>query len=98
MHNLAKTFSIRTLMLHVAFIAVVAVSIAGLSRQSPLLMWTGLVATVLLVVVADPLTSPNKAGVVSTVEGREDSAIKRKPVMPNNRVQVTSVSKAMIAS
>ena len=91
MRDLAKNFSVRTLTLRVIFVAIVAVSIAGLSRQSPLLKWSALVATLILV-VADPLTSHNKAGATPTAEGVEDSAIKRKIFNPDKTAQATPVS------
>ena len=81
MRDLAKKLSVRTLTLQFIFVALIAVSIAGLSQNSPLLEWSALVATLILV-VADPLTSHNKASVAPTAEGVEDSAIKRKILDP----------------
>lgn len=97
MRDLAKNFSVRTLALQVIFVAIVAVSVAGLSRQSQLLTWSALVATLILV-VADPLTRRNRAGATQAAEAKEDSAIKRKIFSPNKTAPVTPVSSALIAS
>jgi hypothetical protein len=97
MRDLAKTFSVRTLTLQVIFVIIVAISVAGLSRQSPLLEWSALGATLFLI-VADPLTSFNKAGATPVAEGVEDSAIKRELLNSNKTAQATPVSAALIAS
>jgi hypothetical protein len=97
MRDLAKNFSVRTLSLQVIFVAIVAVSIAGLSRHSPLLKWSALVATLILI-VADPLTRRNKAAATRTAAQVEDSAIKRKILNPNIPAQAKPVSGALIAS
>jgi hypothetical protein len=96
MRDLAKNFSVRTLTLQVIFVTVVAVSIAGLSLRSPLLEWSALVATLILV-IADPLTRRNNAPAARTAEGVEESAINRKVFAPNT-AQATPVSGALIAS
>jgi hypothetical protein len=97
MRDLAKHLSVRTLTLQVIFVAIVAVSIVGLSRQSPLLEWSAMVATLILV-VADPLTRFKKAAATRTAEGVEDSAIKRKIFNPNIPPQARPVPGAPIAS
>ena len=97
MRDLATKLSVRTLTLQVIFVAIVAVSVAGLSRTSPLLEWSALVATLILV-VADPLTSHNKAGATPTAERVEGSAIARKIFDPNKTAQATPGSSALIAS
>jgi len=97
MRDLAKHLSVRTLTLQFIFVAIVAMSIAGLSWESPLLKWSSLVATLILV-VADPLTSHQKAGTTPTAEGVEDSAIKRKIFDPNKTAPATPVSRTLIAS
>jgi len=97
MRNLANNFKVRTLIVQVIFVAIVAVAIAGLSRQSTLLEWSALVATVFLV-VADPLTSRHKAGATPTAEGVEDSAVKREILSSSKTAQATPVSGALIAS
>lgn len=97
MRDLAKNLSVRTLTLQFIFVAVVAVSIAGLARKSPLLEWSALAATLILL-VADPLTSDNKAGATPTAERVEDSAVARKIFDPNKTVPATPVSSTLIAS
>jgi hypothetical protein len=97
MRNLAKHLSVRTLTLQFIFVAIVAMSIAGLSWESPLLKWSALVATLILV-VADPLTSDQKAGATPTAEGVEDSAIKRAIFDPSKTAPSTSASSTLIAS
>src|ERR1700730_4414850 len=97
MRDLATKLSVRTLTLQVIFIVIVAVSVAGLSRKSPLLEWSALVATLILV-VADPLTSHNKAGATPTAEGVEDSAIARKIFDSNKTAQAQPGSSALIAA
>jgi hypothetical protein len=82
MRDLAKHLSVRTLTLQFIFVAVVALSIAGLSRQSPLLEWSALVATFILV-VADPLTRRNKAGAKENAKRVKDLAMKRAIFEPN---------------
>jgi hypothetical protein len=97
MRDLAKTFGARILTLQVIFVAIIVVAIAGLSRQSTLLEWSALVATILLV-VADPLTIRNKVGATPTTEVVEDPAIERKIFNPNKTGQTTPVSSNLIAS
>ena len=97
MRDLATKLSVRTLTLQVIFVAIVAVSVAGLARTSPLLEWSALVATLILV-VADPLTSHNKAGATPTAERVEDSAIARKIFDPNKTAQAKPGSSPLIAS
>jgi hypothetical protein len=97
MRNLAKTISVRILTLQVVFVAIIAVAIVGLSRQSPLLECSALVATVLLV-VADPLTIANKVGATATAKAVEAPAIERKIFNPNKVGQATSVPKPLFAS
>jgi hypothetical protein len=97
MRDLAKNLSVRTLTLQFIFVAIVAISIAGLSWRSPLLKWSALVATLILV-VADPLTRHNKAGATPIAEVVKDSAIKRKNLDPKKTAQATPVSSTLIAS
>jgi hypothetical protein len=97
MRDLATKLNVRTLTLQVIFVAIVAVSVAGLARKSPLLEWSALVATLILV-VADPLTSHNKAGATPSAGRVEDSAIARKIFDPNKTVPATPVSSTLIAS
>jgi hypothetical protein len=96
MRNLAKNISMRTLTLRVIFVAIIAVSVAGLSRHSPLLEWSALVATLFLV-IADPLNSHNNAA-APTAEGVDDSAIKGKIFNPNKTAQATLGPGALAAS
>ena len=96
MRNLAKNVSMKTLTLRVIFIAIIAVSVAGLSRHSPLLDWTALVATLFLV-VADPLNSNNNVA-APTAEGADNSAIKEKIFSPNKTAPATLGSGALVAS
>jgi hypothetical protein len=96
MRDLAKHLSVRTLTLQFAFVAIVALSIAGLSRQSPLLEWSALVAAFILV-AADPLTRRNKAGAAPTAERVKDPAIKRMIFDPNTALP-TPVSTTPITS
>ena len=96
MRNLAKTISIKTLTLRVIFAAIIAVPVIGLSRNSPLLGWSALVATVFLV-IADPLNSHDHAP-ATTAEGVGDSAIKGKILNPNKTVQAPLGSGTLIAS
>lgn len=96
MRDLAKRLSVRTLTLPFIFVAMVAVSIAGLSLQSPLLEWSALVATFILV-VADPMTRRNKTAATRTTEGVKDSAMKRTIFDPNT-ARATPMSATPIAS
>jgi hypothetical protein len=96
MRNLAKNISIRTLTLRVIFVAIIAVSVAGLSRHSPLLEWSALVAALFLV-IADPLNSHNNAA-APTAEGVDDSAIKGKIFNPNKTAQAPLGPGALVAS
>ena len=97
MRDLATKLSVRTLTLQVIFVAIVAVSVAGLAQKSPLLEWSALVATLILV-VADPLTRHNKAGATPTAERVEDSAIARKIFDSNKTAQAQPGSRTLIAS
>jgi hypothetical protein len=94
MRYLAKTFSVKTLTLQLVFVAIIAVSIAGVARHSPLLEWSALVATLVLL-VADPLTSHAKAGATPRVE---NSAVKRKILAPNKTTESSAGSVALINS
>ena len=96
MRNLAKSISIKTLTSRVISVAIIAVPVIGLSRHSPLLEWSALVATLFLV-VADPLNSRDNAP-APTAEGVDDSAIKGKIFNPNKTAQATLGSGALIAS
>ena len=97
MRYLAKNFSVRSLILQVIFVTIMVVCIAGVSRHSPLLEWSALVATLVLL-VADPLTSHNKAGATPRAAGMGDSAVKRNILSPNNRAQSAAGSGALITS
>jgi hypothetical protein len=96
MRNLAKNISIRTLTLRVIFVAIIAVSVLGLSRHSPLLEWSALVSTLFLV-IADPLNSHDNAA-APTAEGVDDSAIKEKIFNPYQTAQATLGSGALVAT
>ncbi len=97
MGNLANNFNVRTLILQVIFVAIIAVSIAGVARQSLLLEWSALIATLLLLVV-DPLTSGDKVGATPTAEAVKDSAIKGTIFNLHNTAQATPGSGTLIAS
>lgn len=97
MRILAKNFSVRTLTLEVISVVIIAVSIAGVSRHSLLLGLSALVAT-LFWVVADPLTTHDKAGAKPTAARVEDSAIEGKLFDPNKTAPVTPGCGALIAS
>lgn len=96
MRNLAKKVSMRTLTLRVIFVAIIAVSVAGLSRHSQLLEWSALVATLFLV-VADPLNSHDNVP-APTAEGVDSSAIKEKIFNPSKAAPATLGSGALVAS
>ena len=102
MRDLAKTFSLRNLTLQAIFVAIIVVAIAGLSRQSLLLEWSALVATILLV-VADPLTVPNKVramplSALPAAQVIPTPAIERKIFYQRKTGQATSVPKALFPS
>ena len=92
MRYLAKNFSVKTLISQVIFVAIIAVSIAGVARHSPRLEWSVLVATLVLL-VADPLTSRNRASATPRVE---KSAIQRKILAADRTGENSPVSVALI--
>jgi hypothetical protein len=94
MRYLAKNFGVKTLTLQVIFVAIIAVSIAAVARHSPLLEWSVLGATLVLL-VADPLTSRDKAGATPRVE---NSAVKGKILAPNKTAESSASSVALINS
>ncbi len=94
MRYLAKNFSAKTLLLQVLFVAIIAVSIAGVARHSPRLEWSVLVATLVLL-VADPLTSRDRASATPRVE---KSAVERKILAPNRTGENSPGSVALINS
>jgi len=97
MRYLAQNFSVRTLLLQLIFVAIIAVSIAGVARHSLLLAACALVATLALL-VADPLTSHDKAGATPSTAGVEDSAVQRKILATNKTAESTAGSVALINS
>jgi hypothetical protein len=96
MRILAKNFSVRTLTLEVIFVVILAVSIAGVSRHSLLLGLSALVTTLFLV-VADPLTTHDKAGPKPTAATADDSEINGRIFNPNKTAPATPGSRALIA-
>jgi hypothetical protein len=97
MRILAKNLSARTLTLKGISVVIIAVSIAGVSRHSLLLGLSALVAT-LFWVVADPLTTHDKAGSQPTAAKVDDPAINGRIFNPNKTALATAGSRALIAS
>ncbi len=97
MRYLAKNFSVKTLTLQLIFVAIIAVSIAGVARHSPLLEWSALVA-ILVLLVADPLASHDKVAATPSTAGVKDSAVRRRILAPNKAAESIADSVALINS
>lgn len=97
MRYLAKNFSVKTLTLQLIFVAIIAVSIAGVARHSPLLEWSALIA-IFVLLVADPLASHDKVGATPSTAGVKDSAVSRRIFTPNKTSESIADSVALINS
>ena len=98
MRYLAKNIGVRSLLLHVLFVTIVAVCLAGVSRHSLVLEWSPLVAA-LVVLIADPLANLDKADAAPTPSRVQEAAATMKILSsPIERVQSTAGSAALISS
>jgi hypothetical protein len=84
MSYLAK--NIRTLALQLVFVAIIGVSAAGLYRQSLLLEWSAVVVTLVLL-IADPLASPDRSDATPDVAACSIPQAKEKSTAPMTQLR-----------
>lgn len=97
MRYLAKKIRLRTLILPLVFVAIIVACMMGVSRHSLLLEWSSL-AAILVLLIADPLTSQHMAGAVPSTSGVKNSGVKRAVPSPDKPTPSPAGSRTLVSS